>query len=234
MFSPCLVFADWIRIVYLSKSRLFDLAVNSGKGKQHVQSLGCRGPWPLPYIRHLPKPSPFSLQSTFKLPESPYYFLWILWPVMYIKGTASVSEDILRILLMFHIFYLFGRIVQNVPYISCVFFYLLFVLSLSWVSTNSKKWEKIYTKILWIQSLIRSAWEWYHWIGLEKDINHCRFYMNLISLLVWITVRICSNRNLFGQTMLQKCGRDINCSLDYSSWVKNSNILQSKPKKSST
>ena len=22
---------------------------------------------------------------------------------------------------------------------------------------------------------IRSAWEWQHWIGTEKDINHCRF-----------------------------------------------------------
>jgi hypothetical protein len=29
---------------------------------------------------------------------------------------------------------------------------------------------------------------------------------------------MCSNRNLF---VLQKCGRDINCSLDYGSWEKN-------------
>ncbi len=24
---------------------------------------------------------------------------------------------------------------------------------------------------------IGSAWEWYHWIGLEKDINHYRFFI---------------------------------------------------------
>ncbi len=36
-------------------------------------------------------------------------------------------------------------------------------------------------------------------------------------LLVWITVCMCSNRDLFRRTVLQKCGRDINCSLDYSS-----------------
>ncbi len=43
-------------------------------------------------------------------------------------------------------------------------------------------------------------------------------------LLVWITV--C-------QTLLPKCRRDINCSLDYGSWVKNSNIPHSKSKYSS-
>ncbi len=41
-------------------------------------------------------------------------------------------------------------------------------------------------------------------------------------------VCMCSNR-----TVLQKCGRDINCSLDYSLWVKNSNVPKSKSKKGS-
>ncbi len=44
------------------------------------------------------------------------------------------------------------------------------------------------------------------------------------TLLVWITVCMCPNRDLFRRTVLQKCVRDINCSLDYGSWVKNSNI----------
>jgi hypothetical protein len=93
---------------------------------------------------------------------------------------------------------------------------------------------------------IRSAWECYYWIGLEKDINRYRFLIfyfwswifqrvqrsepvhakrPLILLLVRITVCMCSNRGLFRRTVLQKCGRDINCSLDYGSWVKNSKIL---------
>jgi hypothetical protein len=90
---------------------------------------------------------------------------------------------------------------------------------------------------------IGSAWEWYYGIGLEKDINRFRFLIfdfwswifdkcskfwadscknesNL--LLVWIRVCMFSNRDLFRRTVLQKCGRYINCSLDYSSWVKNS------------
>jgi hypothetical protein len=101
---------------------------------------------------------------------------------------------------------------------------------------------------------ILSVWEWYHWIGLEKDINRYRFFYFLFwswifdtsskfwaascknesnLLLVGITVCMCSNRDLFRRTMLQICRRDINCSLDYGSWVKNSNIPQSKPKYSS-
>ncbi len=95
---------------------------------------------------------------------------------------------------------------------------------------------------------IWSAWECYHCIGLEKDINCYRFFifyfwswifdksskLRSIScksesnlLLVWISVCKWSNRDLFHQTVLQKC------SLDYSSWVTNSNIPQSKPKQSS-
>jgi hypothetical protein len=35
----------------------------------------------------------------------------------------------------------------------------------------------------------------------------------LILLLVRITVCMCSNLDLFRRTLLQKCGRDINCSL---------------------
>ncbi len=50
----------------------------------------------------------------------------------------------------------------------------------------------------------------------------CKNKSNL--LLVWITVCMCSNHDLFRRTVLQKRGRDINCSLDYGSWVKNSNI----------
>ncbi len=41
----------------------------------------------------------------------------------------------------------------------------------------------------------------------------CKNESNL--LLVWITVCICSNRDLFRLTVLQKCGRDIKCSFDY-------------------
>ncbi len=40
----------------------------------------------------------------------------------------------------------------------------------------------------------------------------------------------CSKRDLFRRTVLQKFGRDINCSLDCSLRVKNFNISQSKPK----
>jgi hypothetical protein len=43
-------------------------------------------------------------------------------------------------------------------------------------------------------------------------------------------VCLCSNCDLFHRTVLLKCGRDINCSLDYGWWVKNTNIPQSKPK----
>ncbi len=74
---------------------------------------------------------------------------------------------------------------------------------------------------------IGSAWEWYHWIGLEKPLWATSCKNEYILLLVWI---MCTNRDLFRLTMLQKCGRDINCSLDYSSWGKNSNVPQSKPK----
>ncbi len=116
-----------------------------------------------------------------------------------------------------------------------------------------QQWEgiRIWT-VQWISVLkvpsgqIGSAWEWYHWIGLEKDINRYSFLKIIFDLeyfiwaasckndsnllLVWITVCMCSNNNLFHRTVLQKCGRDIKCSLDYGSWVKNSNISQSKPK----
>ncbi len=70
---------------------------------------------------------------------------------------------------------------------------------------------------------IGSAWEWYQWIGLEKDINRCRFFIfdfsseylkqlqsseplrakrPLILLLVRVTACMCSNRDLFRRTML--------------------------------
>ena len=72
---------------------------------------------------------------------------------------------------------------------------------------------------------IGSKREWYHWIGLEKDINRysfstfsvhswifkntskfwaasCKNKSNL--LLVWITVCMCSNRDLFRRTVLKK------------------------------
>ncbi len=94
--------------------------------------------------------------------------------------------------------------------------------------------------------------DWYNWIGIEKEINRNRFLIfNFWSsiyfksskfwatscknesklLLVWITVCMCSNSDLFYLTLLPKCWRDINCSLDYGSWVKSSNIPQSKPKR---
>jgi len=94
---------------------------------------------------------------------------------------------------------------------------------------------------------IGSAQEWYHRIGLEKDINRYWFFIfyfwswlfdmsskfwaascknesNL--LLVWITVCLCYNHDLF----CQKCRRDINCSLDYGLWERNSNIPPSELK----
>ncbi len=42
----------------------------------------------------------------------------------------------------------------------------------------------------------------------------------LILLLVQITVCMCSNRDHFSRTVLQKYGRDINCSLDCGLWIK--------------
>jgi hypothetical protein len=45
---------------------------------------------------------------------------------------------------------------------------------------------------------------------------------------------MCSNRDLFRQTELQKCGRDFNCPLGCGSKVKNYIIPQSKTKKSCT
>jgi hypothetical protein len=42
----------------------------------------------------------------------------------------------------------------------------------------------------------------------------------LILLLVWFTVCMCSNSDLFRRTVLRKCERDINCSLDCGSQVK--------------
>jgi hypothetical protein len=54
----------------------------------------------------------------------------------------------------------------------------------------------------------------------------------LILLLVRFTVCMGSNRDLFRGTVHQKCGRDINCSLDCGSQVKSSIIPQSKPKTS--
>ncbi len=44
---------------------------------------------------------------------------------------------------------------------------------------------------VWLQ--IGSTWEWYHWIGLEKDINHYRFFDFLISLLnIWKDFKLLS------------------------------------------
>ncbi len=70
---------------------------------------------------------------------------------------------------------------------------------------------------------IGSAWEWYYWIGLQKDINRYRFWLLIFDLeylirvqkfwaasckiesnllLVWITVCMCSNRDPFRRTLL--------------------------------
>ncbi len=32
---------------------------------------------------------------------------------------------------------------------------------------------------------IRSAWEWYHWIGIDKDINCYRFWFLILILNIW-------------------------------------------------
>jgi hypothetical protein len=62
------------------------------------------------------------------------------------------------------------------------------------------------------------------WIS-DKSSNFwaasCKNEPNL--LLVWFSVCMCSNHDLFRQT-----GRDINYSLDHGLWVKNSNIPKSK------
>ncbi len=75
---------------------------------------------------------------------------------------------------------------------------------------------------------------------LKKDINHFMFLIfyvwswifkttsseplhakrPLILLLVRFTVCMCSSRDLFRQTVLHKCGRDISCSLDCGLHVK--------------
>jgi hypothetical protein len=48
-------------------------------------------------------------------------------------------------------------------------------------------------------------------------------------LHVWVAVCMCSHFFSLRGIVLQKCGRDINCSLDYSSsWVKNSIISPTK------
>ncbi len=52
----------------------------------------------------------------------------------------------------------------------------------------------------------------------------------LILLLVRFTVCMCSNRDLFRQTVFHKWGRGINCSLDCGSQVKNFIIPQPEPK----
>ncbi len=54
--------------------------------------------------------------------------------------------------------------------------------------------------------------------------------MPLILLPVQIMACMCTKRDLIHRTVLQKCGRDNNCSLAYGSYVENSNIRQSKPK----
>ncbi len=66
-------------------------------------------------------------------------------------------------------------------------------------------------------SQIRSACEWYHWIGLEKDISRVwkdfqsseplHTKMPLILLLIRHTGCMYTNRNLFRQIGLLKCGR---------------------------
>jgi hypothetical protein len=71
------------------------------------------------------------------------------------------------------------------------------------------------------------AWEWYHWIGLTKFINRYRFFIFFIFiliyektskfwaasyknesnlLLVWITVCMYTNRDLFPPNRSSKCG----------------------------
>ncbi len=104
----------------------------------------------------------------------------------------------------------------------------------SWKNQKQKSCDTVLLKVP--SGQIGFAWEWYHWISLEKDINRYRFSIfyfwswifykssknwaascknesNL--LLVWITICMCSNHDLYCRTVLQKFSRDINCSLDY-------------------
>ncbi len=95
---------------------------------------------------------------------------------------------------------------------------------------------------------IGCAWECYHLIGLEKDINRNRFF--IFYFWSWWEFKVLSH---FMQKLFQppacldhrlhmlkqrpfppnhapKMQERHQCSLDYGSWVKNSNIPQSKPK----
>jgi hypothetical protein len=89
-----------------------------------------------------------------------------------------------------------------------------------------------------------SAWEWYHWIGLEKEINRNRFlffileleYMRRVHSSEPLHAKINPTSYLFGSRFACLKPRSFppNCApkmqerqqlfLDHSSWVKNSNI----------
>jgi hypothetical protein len=131
---------------------------------------------------------------------------------------------------------------------------------LSWLTNSALVFEHRWGAMLrglsqWIQlwrfkgtvGQIGSAWEWYHWIGLEKDINCYRFLFFIFGLDYLIRVRsseslhakmnptsylfgsrfACAQTAIFSAELHQKCGRYINYSVDCGLWVKNSNIPQS-------
>ncbi len=82
---------------------------------------------------------------------------------------------------------------------------------------------------------IGSAWEWYHWIGLKKSSTAKGFWFWIFEktskfwaasnktesnlLLVWITVCMRTNRDLFPAKPCSKNAGVYNCSLDYGLWV---------------
>ncbi len=57
----------------------------------------------------------------------------------------------------------------------------------------------------------------YNTLNFKGTVRPDRICMRVVS---FIMVCMCSSRDLFCQTVLHKCGRDINCSLDCSSQVK--------------
>ena len=83
--------------------------------------------------------------------------------------------------------------------------------------------------LFWIMILRNRFFLIFHsWIYLvHKVLSSFKKKSNLLH--VWVTVCMCSHFFSLRGIVLQKCGRDINCSLDYgSSWVKNSDISPTK------
>ncbi len=54
-------------------------------------------------------------------------------------------------------------------------------------------------------SQIGSAWEWYHWIGLEKDINHYRIFVFLFWSWILYMIRVQSSEPLHAKMNQTSC-----------------------------